>query len=106
MQRLHLVGLLGPAFEGGFPLVAGYGSDHYGRFLKDLGRALRCRLILCAPHGPVAFFSSGSLYTLTMAPAGGRRIDQRYDSFPGQLTHAGGIYIQHAHSEGLYPNGL
>src|SRR5215204_3725406 len=50
MQRLHLVGLLGPALEGSFPLVAGYGSGHYGRFLKDLGRVPRCRLILCAPH--------------------------------------------------------
>src|SRR5215210_2818148 len=50
MQRLHVVGFLGPGLEGGFPPVAGYGSGHYGRFLKDLGRALRCRLILCAPH--------------------------------------------------------
>ena len=50
MQRLHLVGLLGPALEGGFPLVAGYGSGHYGRFLKDLGRVPRCWLILCASH--------------------------------------------------------
>src|SRR5215208_1087787 len=54
MQRLHLVGLFGPALEGGFPLVAGYGSGHYGRFLKDLGRVPRCRLILCAPHVPAA----------------------------------------------------
>src|SRR5215218_9121272 len=30
VQRLHLVGLLGPALEGGLPLVAGYGSGHYG----------------------------------------------------------------------------
>src|SRR5918997_3372858 len=42
MQRLHLVGLLGPALEGGFAQVAGYGSGHYGRFMKDLGHAPRC----------------------------------------------------------------
>ena len=54
MQRLHLVGLLGPALEGGFPLVAGYGSGHYGRFLKDLGRVPRLLLILGAAHVPAA----------------------------------------------------
>ena len=54
MQRLHLVGLLGPALEDSFPLVASYGSGHYGRFLKDLGRVPWCRLILGAPHCPAA----------------------------------------------------
>src|SRR5215211_6506104 len=54
MQHLHLVGLLGPALEGGFPLVASYGSGHYGRFLKDLGRVPRLLLILGAPHCPAA----------------------------------------------------
>src|SRR5215204_2941733 len=54
MQRLHLVGLLDPALEGGFALVAGYGSGHYGRFLKDLGRVPRLLLILGAPHVPAA----------------------------------------------------
>src|SRR5215217_3638073 len=54
VQRLHLVGLLGPALEGGFVLVAGYGSGHYGRFLKDLGRVPRLLLILCAAHVPAA----------------------------------------------------
>src|SRR5215217_8679116 len=54
MQRLHLVRLLDPALEGGFPLVAGYGSGYYGRFLKDLGRVPQCLLILGAPHCPAA----------------------------------------------------
>src|SRR5215211_9056294 len=54
MQRFHRVGLLGPALEGGFPLVAGYGSGHYGRFLKDLGRVPRLLLILGAAHVPTA----------------------------------------------------
>ncbi len=54
MQRLHLVGLLGPTLESGFVLVAGYGSGHYGRFLKDLGRVPRCLLILGASHVPTA----------------------------------------------------
>jgi len=54
MQRFHLACLFGSGLEGGIPLVAGYGSGHYGRFLKDLGRAPRCRLILCAPHVPAA----------------------------------------------------
>src|SRR5215212_1229539 len=63
MQRLHLVGLLGPALEGSFPLVAGYGSGYYGRFLKDLGRVPRCRLMLCTPHVPAA-----SLVRVRFAP--------------------------------------
>ena len=54
VQRLHLVGLLSPGLEGGFPPVAGYGSGHYGRFPKDLGGALRCGLILVRdPHSTV-----------------------------------------------------
>ena len=54
MQRLHLVGLLGPTLESGFVLVASYGSGHYGRFLKNLGRVPRLLLILGAPHCPTA----------------------------------------------------
>ena len=54
VQRLHLVGLLGPTLESGFVLVAGYGSGHYGRFLKDLSRVPRLLLILCASHVPTA----------------------------------------------------
>ena len=64
MQRLHLVGLLGPALEGGFPLVAGYGSGHYGRFLKDLGCVPRLLLILGASHVPTA----ASLARVRFAP--------------------------------------
>src|SRR5215217_6616143 len=63
MQRLHLVGLLGPALEGSFPLVASYGSGHYGRFLKDLGRVSRLLLILGAPHCPAAASSVRVCFT-------------------------------------------
>ncbi len=41
-----------------------------------------------------------------MAPAGGRRIGQRYDFLPNQSTYSEGTLMQRAYSEGLYLNGL
>jgi hypothetical protein len=48
----------------------------------------------------------GSLYTLTIASAEGMRIDQKYDSLPGQSTHARRTSVQFAYSEGPHLNNL
>jgi hypothetical protein len=49
-QDLHPTGLLGPTLEGSFSLVAGYGLEHYGRLMKDLGCAVWCGMVLYTPH--------------------------------------------------------
>ena len=72
MQRFHLVGLLGPTLEGSFALVAGYGSGHYGRFLKDLGRVPQCLLILGASHVPTAAALARVRFTLLLWNRQGR----------------------------------
>ena len=42
IQGHHLVGLIGPALEGGFSPVAEDGPGHYGRLPKDPACAIRC----------------------------------------------------------------
>ncbi len=49
-QGLHIASLLDPPLQGSLSPVAGYGPGNYGRLPKDLGRTVRCWLVVCAPH--------------------------------------------------------
>ncbi len=54
--------LLDPPLQASFSPVVGYGPGHYGRFPKDLGGPVWCRLVLYASHIPDAPL----LYCLTI----------------------------------------